>query len=157
MVETREQQIRTNLKRLAAIHATTMSVLEESVAILEAELDSFSLSPPSHPLQNKKQHDPEQPLVDHSVMCVVYRGKQCFLGNTLMLKFMERLIRRANQYVSHDQLLTDVWNAVREPSTVRSVVKELRAKLRAAGMNGLSDAIDGRVYGHYGLMLNRVE
>ena len=155
MIETREQQIRANVKRLAAIHAATISVLEESVTILEAELQVLSLSPQKPDLQNEKDIDPDQPLIDRSVMCVVYRGKRCFLGNTLMLKFMERLVCRANQYVSYNQLLSEVWNAVREPSSVRSVVKVLRAKLRAAGMAGLSNAIDGRVSGHYGLILNR--
>jgi DNA-binding response OmpR family regulator len=101
--------------------------------------------------------DPNLPTIDRSVMCVVYRGQSCFLGNTLMLKFLERLARRPNRYVSYDSLLSDVWNSIRENSSVRSVVKELRAKLRAAGMSRLSDAIDGHVSGHYGLMLDRTK
>ncbi len=155
MTDTREQQIRANLKRLAAIQAVTISAHEEYAAILQAELDALGHPMQSARPQNEKSIDPDHPLIDRNVMCVVYRGKQCFLGNTLMLKFMERLVHRANQYVNYNQLLSEVWNAVREPSSVRSVVKELRAKLRAAGMAGLSDAIDGRVYGHYGLILNR--
>ena len=154
MIETREQQLRATLKRLAAIHAAQMSVLDESVAILEAELDA--LSGAKEPATRNAEPSPEsdQPTIDRGVMCVVYRGRRCFLGNTLMLKFLERLVRRPNRYVSHDDLLTDVWNAIREPSSIRSVVKELRVKLRAAGMSGLSDAIDGHVSGHYGLMLD---
>lgn len=156
MVETREQQIRANLKRLAAIHAATTSVLEESVAILEAEL--YSLTHSKQPIRRNGDPPPNsgQPSIDRSVMCVVYRGRRCFLGNTLMLKFMERLTRRPNCYISYDTLLSDVWNAIREPSTVRSVVKTLRAKLRSAGMSELSDAIDGSVFRHYGLILERV-
>ena len=155
MVETREQQIRANLKRFAAIQAATISAHEQYAAILQAELDALSYPLQSDRPQNDKSIDPNHPVIDRSVMCVVYRGKQCFLGNTLMLKFMERLVRRANQYVSYNQLLSEVWNGVREASSVRSVVKELRAKLRAAGMAGLANAIDGQVYRHYGLMLNR--
>ena len=155
MFETREQQIRTNLKRLAAIHAATISVLEESVAILQSELETLS-SPKVQALRNDEPRvDPDQLMIDRSAMCVVYRGRRCFLGNTLMLKFLERLARRPNHYVSHYNLLNDVWEGVRELSSIRSVVKELRAKLRAAGMSGLSDAIDGHVSGHYGLMLNQ--
>ncbi len=40
MPETREQQIRINLSRLAAVHAAAMSALEESIAILQAEIES---------------------------------------------------------------------------------------------------------------------
>ncbi len=154
MIETREQQIRDNLKRLAAIHATTMSMHEEYIAILQAELDALSRPKQTAPSIAIPSVDPDQPIVDRSVMCVVYRGKQCFLGNSLKLKFLERLARRPNQYVSYEALLNDVWNGIREPSTIRSIVKDIRAKLRAADMTQLSDAIDGHVAGYYGLMLN---
>ena len=157
MVETREQQLRGTLKRLVALHAAEMSLLEESIAILESELEA--LSRPKQPVgQTEIQPtDPNLPTIDRSVMCVVYRGQSCFLGNTLMLKFLERLARRPNRYVSYDTLLSEVLNSIREHSSVRSVVKELRAKLRAAGMSRLSDAIDGHVSGHYGLMLDRTK
>ena len=88
-------------------------------------------------------------------MSVVYRGRSCFLGNTLPLRFIERLLLSPNQYLSHEQLQDDVWNAVRSPEAIRSVVKELRARLRRAGMSRLAESIDGRVGGHYALMLAR--
>lgn len=94
-----------------------------------------------------------RPLVSRSLLAVTYRGKTCFLGNTLPLRLIECLLRVPNQYVSHEQLQEDVWNGVRSRAAVRSVVKELRAKLRAAGMAKLAEAIDGRVAGHYAIFL----
>ncbi|WP_397570428.1 helix-turn-helix domain-containing protein [Schlesneria sp. T3-172] len=156
MITTREQQLRESLKRLAAIHAAEISILEESVAILQSELDA--LTHPNTPVAQGPL-TPSQtadPRIDYGLMCVEFQGRHCFLGNTLMLKFFGRLARRPNCYLSYEVLLNDVWNAVRESSSVRSVVKELRGKLRAAGMSKLSDVIDGSVARHYGLMLNRL-
>jgi len=157
MIETREEQIRANLQRLAAIHAATSAMLEESVAILEAELDALTRArePSARTADLRTSFD--EPVIEHLTMCVVYRGKRCPLGNTLKLKFLERLLLRPNTYFSHRELFCDVWKGRREPSSLRSVVKELRARLRAAGMSRLSDAIDGHVYGHYGLMLNQIQ
>lgn len=156
MITTREQQLRESLKRLAAIHAAEISILEESISILQSELDALTQPRPpvtQNPVATSQMADPR---IDYGLMCVVFRGRHCFLGNTLMLRFFERLARRPNCYLSYEVLLNDVWNAVRESSSVRSVVKELRAKFRAAGMSPLSDVIDGSVTRHYGLMLNRL-
>lgn len=53
-------------------------------------------------------------------------------------------------------MFAEVWTTVRDASSVRSVVKELRAILRAAGMANLADAIDGHVAHHYAIILNRL-
>ncbi len=150
MNDVREQRIRENLQRLAAARLLAISLLEESIAILQTQLteDSFvegsqtTHAPDSSPL----------PIVDRRVMSVVFRGKHCFLGDTLMLRFLEHLIQHPNQYIAYRTLLDDVWKDQRDPSSVRSVVKELRARLEAAGMSELSAAIEGH-RGHYGLML----
>jgi DNA-binding winged helix-turn-helix (wHTH) protein len=86
-------------------------------------------------------------------LSVTFQGKDCFLGNTLPFKFLSHLARRPNAYVSYEDLLADVWRGVRSDSAVRSVVKALRARLRRAGLDGLADAIDGTVAGHYALKL----
>ncbi|MDB5335986.1 MAG: queC 2 [Planctomycetaceae bacterium] len=156
MIKTREQQIRANLERLANIHSAAMSALEESVAILQAELESLS-EPQLSGFQQPKKSPQREQIAERSTFCAVYGGRRCPLGNTLMFKFLERLASHPGQYVSHADLFQDVWNAIREPVSLRSVVKELRAKLRAAEMFDLSDAIDGRVSGHYRLILNRAK
>jgi len=52
-------------------------------------------------------------------------------------------------------LLDDVWEGPRTDSAIHSAVKVLRKKLREADMEDLTHAIDGSVYGHYGLRLDR--
>lgn len=155
MTVTREQQLRATLKRLSAIHSAEMALLEESISILQSELTLLSV--PSQSLSRSESRSGDTlPMIDRDAMTVVFGGDRCFLGNTLMLKFLERLARRPNNYISYNVLLADVWHGIREPASVRSVVKELRAKLRSAGMSRLAEAIDGKVSGHYGLMLDRI-
>ena len=103
-------------------------------------------------------HDPEdaaRPIADRPILSVRWRGKSCFLGNTLPFWFFERLARRPNQYYSYEQLIEDVWEGQRTFSAIRSVVRVLRRKLVAAGMDDLANAIDGSVSHHYGLMLDK--
>jgi len=52
-----------------------------------------------------------RPFVDRALLSVIHRGKSCFLGNTLLLRLIERLLRSLNQYVSHQQLQEEVWDA----------------------------------------------
>jgi len=87
------------------------------------------------------------------MLSVIFQGRSCFLGNTLPFRLLERLLRRPNQYVSHYQLQEGVWDGEPSPESIRSVVKELRRKLRCAGMDDLAKAISGRVAKHYRLNL----
>ena len=96
-------------------------------------------------------NSPSRPRVDHSLLCVIHHGKPCFLGNTLALKFIDRLLQRPNCYVSYDKLLEEIWGGVRSHAAVRSLVKTLRAKLREAGLEGLASSIDGSVKGHFAI------
>jgi DNA-binding response OmpR family regulator len=149
----RRHQIQENLRRIAATHVAAMRALEETSAMLDAE---FAVAVASNQRQisaSQSKSAANRPFVSRPLLSVMYRGKSCFLGNTLPLRLIERLLRAPNQYVSHQQLQEDVWNGVRSRAAVRSVVKELRAKLRTAGMAKLAEAIDGHVAGHYALFL----
>lgn len=149
-------QIRENFKRLIAEQAVSIAAYEEALANFQARFDALLLTASrdtSAPRREPKQAG-DGPEIDRTMLSVSYLGRFCFLGNTLSLRLLERLLRRPNQYVSYAQLQDDVWKAVRTPAAVRSVVKELRAKLRLAGMEALADAIDGHTAGHYRLTLD---
>lgn len=92
-------------------------------------------------------------VVDEATLTVTFRGRSCFLGNTLPFHLMARLARGPNQYFTHDQLLADVWDGVRSSDAIRSVVKTLRQKLRGGGLGDLAAAIDGSAAGRYALKL----
>ena len=51
----------------------------------------------------------ERPLLDESTLSVIWKGKSLHLGNTLAFRLLERLARCPNQYVTHLDLLRDVW------------------------------------------------
>jgi DNA-binding response OmpR family regulator len=94
-----------------------------------------------------------RPRLDHSTRTVFWGTQTCQLGPTLLFDLLDRLARRPNQYVCHDQLLADVWKARKSVLTIRSAVRQLKAKLRKAGMCKLAAAIQGR-RGYYGLILD---
>lgn len=94
--------------------------------------------------------DQSRLLVLQATFSVQWNGRTCALGNTLGFRFLARLARRPNQYISYNQLITDVWDGqIRSPATVRALVRDLRRSLTEAAMPRLAAAIkgEGRTYG----------
>lgn len=149
-----KQDIRNALRLIAENHAATMSVLEKTLQELTAQLKDDQPASSSPPARTVRR-DRDAPYVDWPMLSVVHRGNCCFLGDTFPLHFIAKLVGNPNRYFSYDELLADVWDCIRSPTTVRSVVKVLRAKLRRARLHALAAAIDGSVKRHYGLILNR--
>jgi DNA-binding response OmpR family regulator len=87
-----------------------------------------------------------RPIVEESTLSVIWNGKSVHLGNTLAFRLLERLSRRPNQYVTHLDLLRDVWDdeeLLTATATVRSTVRNLRRRLCDGGMARLATAIRG--------------
>jgi DNA-binding response OmpR family regulator len=131
-----------------------MGLLERTLSLVCEEL---ALEPDAHRRANARPTpatDPPLPVIDRDLLAVTLGDRACFLGNTLDFRFLARLARRPNSYVTYDTLLADVWGGdVRSDGAVRSVAKRLRARLRAAGLADLAAAVDGSVPGHYALRL----
>ena len=86
----------------------------------------------------------QRPLIDESTLSVFWNSKKLHLGYTRVFRFLACLARRPNQYVTHIDLLCDVWDDEDvEPATIRSLVSELRRRLRKGGMAELASAIQG--------------
>lgn len=150
-----KQDIRIALRTMAENHAATMTVLQRMLTELSAQLDGEQAKA-ARRSNSSRVLDSKFPAVDSSMLSVVHKGKRCFLGNTIPYRFIVKLIGRPNRYFSYDELCAEVWDGVRSESTVRSVVKVLRAKLRESRLHELADAIDGSVARHYGLILDGV-
>ena len=100
--------------------------------------------------------DGQSPLqIDRSSLTVQWNGHSCFLGYTNAFRLIERLARRPNHYVSHAQLLADVWGGPRSRSAIWSAIADLKIRLAGAGLAELASAIDGSNPGHYGLIIQR--
>lgn len=98
----------------------------------------------------------DQPLkIDRATYTVFWGERSCYLGHTMAFRLLERLAQRPNQYLRTDRLLSDLWQASRSRSTVRSTVCCLKAKLRKARMGDLADLIDGSNPDHYGLLMRK--
>lgn len=145
MTRSDAQSIRENLKLLIARYTTAIAQIEAAVAELSSllELDAHPSSRPNI-----------QPLIDRPSFSVHWRGRSCFLGNTVLFRFVDRLARTPNVFISHVDLMMDIWPGEdRDQATIRGVVKRLRDRLTAANMADLAESIDGTVKGHYKLTL----
>jgi DNA-binding response OmpR family regulator len=78
------------------------------------------------------------------------------MGYTLLFRLLNAMALRPNRYLTHEELLDQVWGNTRSDATIRSAIRELRNRLRRAGMGDLAEAIDGNNPGRYGLMLHRL-
>jgi DNA-binding response OmpR family regulator len=153
----RREQIQRSLRSLADCYAATLETMEQNLTLLGDEL---TLDPLTYFRTRVRAQGPSpgpQPLrIDPNRRTVYFRGRTRFLGGRLPFRLLGRLARRPNTFVSHEDLLEDVWDgAVRSDDAVRSAVKALRQRLRPAGLGDLADAIDGTVPGHYALRLDR--
>ena len=152
MKPNRRELLRRTLRNLAESHAATMELMEQTLVLLGEELavDAVTF------WKARTSITAIRPVVaavyvDRDRLQVVFQGRTCVLGNTLPFKLLERLARRPNTYVTHEELLYDVWDGVRSQAAIRSVVKRLRQALRRDGLADLAASIDGTSSGRYRL------
>jgi DNA-binding response OmpR family regulator len=145
------QALRDSLAVLVDSYSLAIEQIERTILLLNEELEASGDAPlASTSLGNRST---KVPRVDRQTLCVHWQGRTCFLGNTLLLRFFERLCRSPNRYVAYHELLNDVWQGQRDNSTIRGIAKRLRDRLTEHGMAELAAAIDGCNPGFYGLML----
>jgi hypothetical protein len=66
------------------------------------------------------------------------------LGYTIEFRLLAHLARRANRYVTHVDLLADIWDDdLADTSLLRAGIQRLKTKLRRGGMADLADAVMG--------------
>lgn len=130
--------------QLAEALMTAAICVREIQAAVRTELDEADLGHRPDGFVPKSSNRVERPLLDESTLSVIWKGKALHLGNTLAFRLLDRLARCPNQYVTHLDLLRDVWeDELTATATIRSLVRELRCKLRDAGWADLAAAIRG--------------
>src|SRR4051794_35416384 len=126
MKSNRRELLRRTLRNLAESHAATMDLMEQTLLLLGEELAVDAATFWKARTSTLVSRPVETAIyVDRDRLQVEFRGRTCVLGNTLPFKLLERLARRPNTYVTHEELLYDVWNGVRSQAAIRSVVKRL--------------------------------
>jgi DNA-binding response OmpR family regulator len=149
----RREQLKRTLRNLARAHAATIELMEQALALVSEEL---ALDPHVYfhtRTVEKAQRSSNALHVNYELLSVDFRGRSCFLGNTLPFRLFARLAQRPNAYLTYEELFAEVWQCDRSDAAVRSAVKRLRSAFRRAGMAELADAIDGSVPGHYAFKL----
>jgi DNA-binding response OmpR family regulator len=133
-------------------HSAVGEALDRLGQILRVRTEGYK---PVGPAEEDEYHQPvlTAKLTDVRQLHVFHQGKTCFLGNTVAFRFLALLESRLNQYISYEDLLAGVWYGYRADATVRSAVRNLRRKLREAGLSEVAAAIDGSVPGYYALIL----
>ncbi len=144
-----QNEIEEVLRGIAGLHAQAAGYVDELRVLMAAR----PTQPSGCACCGQDRNGNHRPFADQSSFSVVWDGRRCYLGRTLLFRFFERLARRPNQYVTYERLLQDVWDGPRSNEAIRSVVRDLRRKLKCAGMGDLADAIDGRNRECYGLIL----
>ncbi len=151
-----KRQIQQSLQLLAAANAAAVEQIERTISLLAIALELDDCVSRARKASGGAVRDlraDDRPIVNLATFSVAWRGRTCFLGNTLLFWFFDRLASCPNRYVSHVDLLDDVWRGERESTTIRGVAKRLRDRLSRCGMEELANSIDGSVPGHYGLIL----
>lgn len=77
-------------------------------------------------------------IIDPGTFTVTYKGKPCYLGNTMAFWLIERLGRARGVFLTIRELIQDVWKgkAVSD-GAVQHQVSNLRTAFRAAGIEGI--------------------
>ena len=152
MQNSKRANIRKALASLAATHEIVVRQMEHMIDLLNHVLEAEeSLEFESGDTNSKSKTN--KPFANRKTLSIEWAGKSCFLGNTLLFWFFDRIARTPNQYVSHLDLLEDVWGGERKEATIRGVAKRLRDRLNECGMEFLALSIDGSESGYYGLIL----
>ena len=91
-------------------------------------------------------------VLDKELFAARFGDRCCSLGNTVEFRLLDRLNSRPGRYVSVDTLRQDVWDDLETAkNTIQRTICNLRRRLRAAGLTGVS--IDGVQKDHYRLVL----
>jgi DNA-binding response OmpR family regulator len=131
-------------KQLAETLMTAVLCTREMGEMVRTQLDSNLASRPRAGVMTNGSHHKERPLLDESTLSVFWKGKKLHLGHTRCFWLLARLARRSGQYVTHLDLLRDVWDDEElATATIRSLVRRLRIKLARGGMGELAAAIQG--------------
>lgn len=110
----------------------------------------------SEPLSRRLAVAPStgRPILDQSTFSVIWRDKKIEIGHNRSFWILHRLAQSPNQYVTHLDLLHDVWDSDdKTTATIRSAVRHLRDWLKQNGLCDLAEAIRGQ-HGHYILKIN---
>lgn len=108
MNATKRELIRRTLQCLAESHLATVELMERTLTLLGEELGLDAVR-----FWRARTSAASQPSVAHHFQIdpyrlqVVFRGKACELGDTLF-RLLQRLAKRPNTYVTHEDLLLDV-------------------------------------------------
>ena len=105
MGPSKQGEIREVLKSLAYTHSLVVEQMESMICVLTKLLEVDELNA----IARRDRRRKGWPVANRDTLSIEWEGNSCFLGNTLLFWFFERIARTPTRYVSHQQLLDDVW------------------------------------------------
>ncbi len=136
----------TELREAIQLIQRCINTLEKIADVDLTETDGVSVHPPNEASLRLEFNE--------NLFQVKWNNLYCDFGPILPFRLLAYLAKYPNRYITHSELLSQVWHAMRSPGALRSVVTDLRVRLCRAGMSDLAKAVDGHQSGHYGLMLS---
>ena len=112
---------------LTALHTAATAVAERALLALADYGRIGERDEPSCKFQCRPTAS-ERPMVNPSAFTVVWQGRHCHLGPSILFKLIERLARQPDRFYPYDILMEDVWDGLRSNTAVRSAVKRLRRR-----------------------------
>src|SRR5689334_17508226 len=103
MKSSKRELLRQTLRSLAESHAATMELMEQTLVLLGEEfaVDAVTFWKVRVSIMSDRPAGTDL-HIDRDQLQVVFHGRTCVLGNTLPFKLLERLARRPNAYVTHE-------------------------------------------------------
>lgn len=149
----RERQLEALCRQLNENLMSAALCVKEIIDVVQTMRDGPSPTNVTPNGQHRGRKGSDRPLLDEATLSVVWHGNMIHLGHTQSFWLLARLARSANQYVTHLDLIEDIWdNNLTDTAVLRAAIRRLRQKLRRGGMGELADGIVGH-HGRYMLDL----
>lgn len=154
-------------ENIRKLHVVTRQLTEHlmSAALCAKEIGGIAQDPSnnghgaaagSNGIGRNGKHNAPRPLLDEATLSVIWRDRALYLGYTKEFRLLAHLARRINQYVTHVDLLEEIWDDdFASTSLLHAGIQRLKTKLRRGGMADLAGAVVG-CKGRYSLDLTVV-
>jgi len=97
----KREQLRVTLRKLAQANAASIEFMEQALTLVRDDLALDPLTFWRSRTRVKPASRPGVPFVDQETLSIKFRGRSCFLGNTLPFRLFARLAQRPNVYLTY--------------------------------------------------------
>jgi hypothetical protein len=83
----------------------------------------------------------DYPIADERTFCVLWQGKECYLGNKQLFWVMKLLLEARGGYISYDDIAEGLGKELMRPDAIRKNLERLRTALKDSACQPLVPCI----------------